>query len=81
MMEDDEKKTRVRTKITKLLADVPVDNREERDELHARLRRRYAELKPLKFGMSKVDLDRFEEIGEINDLLEKSEARSRAPRC
>lgn len=59
--------------VAKALAEVPVDTRRERDALHARLRQKYSELEPLKFGMSKQDVDRFEEIGEIIELLEKSE--------
>ena len=79
-MEDIEKKARARAKVAKILADVPIDNRRERDQLHARLRQKYAELGPLKFGMSKEDRERFEEIGETIDLLIKSEARSRRKR-
>jgi hypothetical protein len=59
------------------MAEVPVDKKRERDALHARLRQTYAELEPLKSGMSKEDLDRFEEIGEIIELLEKSEGSGR----
>lgn len=40
-----------------------------RDALHARLRKDYAELEPLKSTMSKVDRDRFEEIGDLLELL------------
>ena len=34
-------------KIEKILADVPIDDRHERDELHARLRQRYNKLPQL----------------------------------
>ena len=68
---DEEKKAQAR--VDTALAEVPIDNKQERDELHTRLRQRYAELEPLKFGMSKKDLECFEEIGEIIESLEKCE--------
>jgi len=46
------------------------DGERERDALLARLRQKYGELEPLKFGMSKEDLERFVEIGELIELLE-----------
>ena len=67
----------IQKKIEKILADVPIDDRHERDELHARLRQRYNELKPLERGMEKPDRLCFEEIGEIIELLVESEARFR----
>jgi len=69
--DDIEKKTQVR--VDKALAEVPVDYKQKRAELYVRLRQRYDELEPLKSGMSKEDLERFEEIGEIIESLEKCE--------
>jgi len=73
MKEPDDIEKKAQAQVDKALAEVPVDYKQERDELHARLRQRYAELEPLKSGMSKKDLERFEEIGEIIDNLEKCE--------
>ena len=61
--------------VAKALADVPIDNKQERDALRARLRKKYAELKALKVGMSKQVRERFEELGELMDLLEECETR------
>jgi hypothetical protein len=77
MKEPNEAQRKAMTRVAKALAEVPVDKKRERDALHARLRQKYAELEPLKSGMSKEDLDRFEEIGEIIELLEKSEGSGR----
>lgn len=73
MKEPDDIEKKAQARVDKALAEVPVDYKQERDELHARLRQRYAELEPLKFGMTKEDLERFEEIGEIIETLEKCE--------
>jgi hypothetical protein len=59
--------------VAKALADVPIDNKQERDALRARLRKKYAELETLKVGMSKQVRERFEELGELMDLLEECE--------
>ena len=77
MKEPDDIKKKAQARVDKALAEVPIDNKQERDALHARLRQRYAELEPLKFGMSKDDLERFEEIGEIIESLEKCEGLGR----
>lgn len=61
--------------VAKALADVPIDNKQERDALRARLRKKYAELETLKVGMSKQVRERFEELGELMDLLEECENR------
>ena len=61
--------------VAKALADVPIDNKQERDALRARLRKKYAELETLKVGMSKEERERFEELGELMDLLEECENR------
>jgi hypothetical protein len=57
------------------LAEVPVDNKAERDDLRAQLRQKYSELKPLKVRMNKEDRERFDELGEIMDALEECESR------
>jgi hypothetical protein len=61
--------------VAKALADVPIDNKQERDALRARIRKKYAELETLKVGMSKQVRERFEELGELMDLLEECENR------
>lgn len=48
--------------VAKALADVPIDNKQERDALRARIRKKYAELETLKVGMSKQVRERFEEL-------------------
>ena len=61
--------------VAKALADVPIDNKQERDALRARIRKKYAELETPKVGMSKQVRERFEELGELMDLLEECENR------
>ena len=48
-----DKKT-VANNVAKALAEVPIDNKQERDALRARLRRKYGELKRLRTGMKKT---------------------------
>jgi hypothetical protein len=69
--------------IAMALADVPVDNKAERDDLRARLRQKYSELKPVKVRMNKEDRERFDELGEIMDALEECESRppQKRPAC
>ena len=57
------------------MADVPIDNKLERDDLRARLRQKYSELEPLKVRMNKEDRERFDELGDIMDALEECESR------
>lgn len=64
-------KEKVARNLAKALADVPIDNKQERDEIRARLRQKYADLEPLKVEMRKADRQRFEELGELMDQLEK----------
>jgi hypothetical protein len=45
---------------------------EERDARLAELRVKYDALEPLKFGMSKEDRKRFEEIGELIEALSRA---------
>ena len=73
------KETKARRKVGRsiamALADVPVDNKPERDDLRARLRQKYSELKPLKVRMNKEDRERFDELGDIMDALDECESR------
>jgi uncharacterized coiled-coil DUF342 family protein len=61
--------------VAKALADVPIDNKQERDALRARLREKYAELKSLRGDMSNNVRERFEKLGELMDLLDECEKR------
>jgi len=61
--------------VAKALADVPIDNKQERDALRAQLRDKYADLKTLRGDMSKQARERFDELGKLMDLLEKCENR------
>ena len=61
--------------VAKALADVPIDNKQERDALRARLREKYAELKSLRGDMSNKVRERFEKLGELMDLLDECEKR------
>jgi hypothetical protein len=70
-----DKKT-VAKNVAKALAEVPIDNKQERDALRARLRRKYGELKRLRTGMREDDRKRFDEIGEIIDEMDKNESRA-----
>jgi hypothetical protein len=74
-MKQTENKRQLARNVAKALADVPIDNKQERDLIRARLRQKYAELEPLKVGMSEEDRQRFEELGELMDLLETCESR------
>jgi hypothetical protein len=70
-----EYKKKIERNVAKALAEVPIDNRQERDIIRARLRRKYADLKPIKAGMSSKDRRRFEELGELLNKLEACESR------
>ena len=74
-----DKKT-VAKNVAKALAEVPIDNKEERDALRARLRRKYGELKRLRRGMREEDRKRFDEMGELIKEMDKCERRSRLRR-
>jgi hypothetical protein len=75
---DDEKK--VARNVTKALAEVPIDNKQERDALRARLREKYDDLQGLRVGMKEDDRKRFDEIGELIDELDECESRTALPR-
>ena len=70
-------KKMVAKNVAKALAEVPIDNKEERDALRARLRRKYGELKRLRRGMREEDRKRFDEMGELIKEMDKCERRSR----
>jgi hypothetical protein len=57
------------------LAEGPIDTKQERDTLLARIRQKYSELEPLKLEMAKKHRECFEELGELIDLLEQCESR------
>jgi hypothetical protein len=71
-----DKKT-VAKNVAKALAEVPIDNKQERDALRARLRRKYGELKRLRTGMREEDRKRFDEMGELIKEMDKCERGSR----
>ena len=66
--------------VAKALAEVPIDNKQERDALRARLRQKYDELDRLRTGMKEDDRKRFDEIGELIDQLDECESRAAVPR-
>lgn len=66
--------------VAKALAEVPIDNKQERDALRARLRQKYDELDRLRTGMKEDDQKRFDEIGELLKQLEECESRAALPR-
>jgi hypothetical protein len=72
-MRDSGRHAKAQARVDRALAQVPIDNRDERKELHSRLREKYTELEPLKSGMNKKELECFEEIGDIIVSLEKCE--------
>jgi hypothetical protein len=61
--------------VAKALAEVPIDNKQERDPIRARLRRKYADLQPLKADMNLKNRRRFEELGELIEKLDECERR------
>ena len=71
---------KVAKNVAKALAEVPIDNKQERDALRARLRQKYHELERLRTGMKEYDRKRFDEIGELIDQLDECESRAGLPR-
>jgi hypothetical protein len=63
-------KKKIARNVANALAAVPIDNKQERDAIRAKLRRKYTDLKPLKLDMNAKDRRRFEELGELIDRLE-----------
>jgi hypothetical protein len=51
-------KKKVAKNLAKVLADVPIDNKQERDALRARIRQKYVELEPLKVSLNRNDRER-----------------------
>ena len=72
---------KVAKNVAKALAEVPIDNKQERDALRARLRQKYDDLERLRRGMKEDDRKRFDEIGELIDELDKCESRAVLPRA
>jgi hypothetical protein len=68
-------KKKIARNVANALAAVPIDNKQERDAIRAKLRRKYTDLKPLKLDMNAKDRRRFEELGELIDRLEACETR------
>jgi hypothetical protein len=66
---------KVTANVAKALANVPIDNKQERDELRARVLQKVSELKALESGMSREVRGRFEELGELLALLDECESR------
>ena len=73
-MKQSENTKQVAKNVAKALADVPIDNKHERDIIRARLRQNYAELKTLTSGMREATRQKFEELGDLLDLLEECES-------
>jgi phage-related protein len=71
---------KVAKNVAKALAEVPIDNKHERDALRARLRQKYDELERLRSGLKEDDRKRFDEIGELIDELDECESRGALPR-
>lgn len=71
---------KVAKNVATALAEVPIDNKQERDALRARLRQRYDELERLRMGMKEDDRKRFDEIGELIEQLDECESRAALPR-
>ena len=68
-------KKKVAKNVANALAEVPIDTKQERDALRARIRQKYHQLEPLKGRLNKADRERFDELGELMDRLEECESR------
>jgi hypothetical protein len=66
---------KVERNVANALANVPIDNKQERDTLRTRMRKKYGEMDRLKAGMRTDVRRRFNELGELMDLLEACENR------
>ena len=66
---------KVAKNVAKALAEVPIDNKQQRDALRARLRQKYNDLERLRRGMKEDDRKHFDEIGELIDELDECESR------
>ena len=66
---------KIERNLAEALADVPIDNKQERDKIRARLRQKYTELQLVKAAMNPKDRRQFEELGKLIDVLEACENR------
>ena len=73
-MKQSENTKQVAKNVAKALADVPIDNKQERDMIRARLRQNYAELKLLTSDMPEATRQKFQDLGDLLDLLEECES-------
>jgi hypothetical protein len=80
MKEPNSDQRKVASNVAKALAEVPIDNKQERDALRTRLRQKYDELERLRTDMKEDDRKRFDEIGELIDQLDECESRAALPR-
>ena len=71
---------KVAKNVAKALAEVSIDNKQQRDALRARLRQKYNDLERLRRGMKEDDRKHFDEIGELIDELDECESRPALPR-
>jgi hypothetical protein len=74
-MKPGNKRKRVERNVAKALADVPIDNKQERNTLRTRMREKYGEIDELKAGMSTDVRRRFTELGKRIEQLEACENR------
>ena len=72
-MKQSENRKQIAKNVAKVLADLPIDNKRERDAIRARLRQTYVELKPLTSKMRNESRQKFEELGDLLDQLEACE--------
>jgi hypothetical protein len=73
-MTQSENRKQIAKNVAKVLADLPIDNKQERDAIRARLRQTYAELKPLTSNMRKESRQKLDELGDLLDQLEACES-------
>jgi hypothetical protein len=64
-MTQSENRKQIAKNVAKVLADLPIDNKQERDAIRARLRQTYAELKPLTSNMRKESRQKLDELGDL----------------
>jgi hypothetical protein len=66
---------KIERNVASALEDVPIDSKRERDRIRARLRRKYADLRPAMAAMTTKDKRRFEDLGKLMEMLEACENR------
>jgi hypothetical protein len=74
-MKNGNNRKKVERNVANALADVPIDNKQERDTLRTRMRKKYGEMDRLKAGMRTDVRRRFNELGELMEQLEACESR------